>query len=782
MDNASIAGRPTPEADAASSADEPIYTPLHSPDGSLYLNDSDLTTPATAAAAYFESRSVQTASTDTLLVHEISVTEHTLPIHLEFPEPEKKWLERDVLPQDWETFINYLIPHHADVSNHEVADRKLKAELIDERMSRLTLDENARSRTDLQDVDAQLEPLRQSHTEEAGGNHINSMISLWNEGFFGPRGAFIDLVEPKPGEETTRAMPGAWTNDPADQDPSGQSSATPCGSRRGRGGWIRADDTGFHIGRNLVSADKNGFRVGRNGLVADNNGFRIGNMLVADGQGFKLGPIRAGSDGLRFGGRGRGSHSHQEHHRRFRPDHHNVEMPEMHRGRHRNQRLSIGHGHRDRSSSTSSSSSSSSSTSIESAGSLPDYDHLDVSQLPIARESIKQWLAHPEQPITKEAVKQITREIKAAKGAQKGASDQDLKALRQEVRELFKDFKAAKKAQRNQLKAAKHTRRIQRREAKRARKAARRAEKAALRAAKKEEKEIEKQNKRIIREGKQKEDISPGTMPLPPFPTTSAVPGLHTPPGAWPSDHGVPWHQPPPHYTNPGSFSPPMPSMPPMPPMPPGPQLGSPTASVGPPMVPPVIGRGWPFTNSSRSVDTTKAAELQAEGRRIEAEAALRSAEKSRQNADAEASNARERAEKIRQKALADAGVALEKAEQVRLNAQANAARLREQALAGAEAQRQKALAKASIARKKAEAARVQADAVRMQADVNRMRTQAGRMEADDKARLKLLDVAEQLEEEAEKLRREGERLMAEAVQSAEDLKRGIPEQESEAM
>src|SRR5277367_1134049 len=153
VDNASIPGRSISEYDAASSTGDPaIYTPPYTPDGdrSTHLDSvpdsfdnvsSHASAVAASASAYFESRPVLHFSTDTLLVHIINITKDTQPSDIPFPEPEKKWLERDVLPQDWETFVNYLIPHHTDASNHDVAERKLKAELIDERMQRLSLDQ-----------------------------------------------------------------------------------------------------------------------------------------------------------------------------------------------------------------------------------------------------------------------------------------------------------------------------------------------------------------------------------------------------------------------------------------------------------------------------------------------------------------------------------------------------------------------------------------------------------------------------------------------------------------
>ena len=258
VDNASIPGRFITEYDAASSTGDPtIYTPPYTPDGdrSSHLDSvpdgfdnisSHASAVAASASAYFESRPVLHFSTDTLLVHIINITKDTQPSDVPFPEPQKKWLDRDVLPQDWETFVNYLIPHHTDASNHDVAERKLKAELIGERMHKLTLDQNETSTTDLRQVDAQLEPLRRPHTEEGMYHDVNTVIDAWNEGFFAVRNIRIEASEPQ-SEDGTRAMPGSWINDPAEAVASGQSQAPQCTSRRGFGSWVRADDSGFHI-------------------------------------------------------------------------------------------------------------------------------------------------------------------------------------------------------------------------------------------------------------------------------------------------------------------------------------------------------------------------------------------------------------------------------------------------------------------------------------------------------------------------------------------------------
>jgi hypothetical protein len=430
--------------------------------------------------------------------------ENTRPSDLPFPYPEEKWLERDVLPEDWQTFINYLIPYHADISNSEVADRKMKAELIDERMERLTLNTDS-GRTDSAKIDAQLSPLRHTHADPSVVSNIDTVIKEWNEGFFGPRGLLIEIAEPAP---ETRAMPGSWTEDPADIptgiNQGGQDAQDAQGHRRGfrgsfGGGWIRADDTGFHIGRGLMSADHNGFRLGGNALVADNNGFRIGNLLVADGNGFKLGPLKADSSGLRFGGSGFGSAN------QFR------DVREAPRASRLGFRPPSPHKKRSRSRSVSSSSSDSSSTSVESTGSLPDWDKLNDAQLPVMKQSVMEWLTNPEKPITKETVSNIKKEVKAAKSA-KSQPNYDSKALRQEVRDMLREFRELQRTQKRVKKAAKRERRSLRR------------------IAKKQDRMTKRLERKVARREKRRE-LPPWANPASPIMTMPAVVSPHPPHG-----------------------------------------------------------------------------------------------------------------------------------------------------------------------------------------------------------------------------------------------------------
>ena len=154
---------------------------------------------------------------------------------------------------DWLTFVNYLLPDHAAGVNNGVADRKLKAELVDERMHRLTLGKESRSMTDLREVDAQLDPLRQPQTLQSAGKarRLEATISEWNEGFFKPRGVQIsndvaDIENTAEGEATP--MPGSWI--PWEHELNGEPGpSSNANARKGFfSGFMQAGPQGFKMG------------------------------------------------------------------------------------------------------------------------------------------------------------------------------------------------------------------------------------------------------------------------------------------------------------------------------------------------------------------------------------------------------------------------------------------------------------------------------------------------------------------------------------------------------
>lgn len=552
--HADSASLPAPSA-ASSADDSVIFTPPYTPTDYAHqsLCDELDHISSSAASAYFDSRPAHGRPGPIPHVHTLTITSTTEPKDIPYPEPAEDWRAKDVTEQDWATFVNYLLPDHAASANSVIADRKLKAKLIDERMHRLTLGRTDRSRTDMAQVDAQLEPLRQTpEAAERLGERltkIDATISEWNAGFFEPRGFQIRFIEPEiTVDSDIRTMPGAWVPDDA------QMPERPF--KRGFSfAGIEASSRGFRFGP--IRADHDGFRIGKNGLVADPNGFRMGNMLVADNNGFRLGGPRgfiADHNGLTLGGRVFGTRRDdiERGFDRGRGDRRGHHGHHGHHGRGRSHDFGRYGGRRGRSSSSSSSSSSSCSSSSDSdasVGSLPDYDHLKDQQLPIARQALVEWLNHPEQPINRETVRNIREEIKVAKKSNPRPSDQDVKNLRAEVKDLMKEFKEAQKAQK-----------IFRRQVRKEKRAARRARKKERRAAKKEE--------RRQRKGKYREDQpAPGSMP-------AANPGMANP------------HMP---------AMPSMPAMPHMPTMPQcsGPRTGFPVVGRGP------FGRVWPPAGGS---------------------------------------------------------------------------------------------------------------------------------------------------------------------------------------
>ncbi|RDL37941.1 uncharacterized protein BP5553_05374 [Venustampulla echinocandica] len=502
-DNASVAGHDNqPPSAAPSTVESVIYTPVSSPPESVHqqvgFDDSFSHLSSSAAAVYFESRPVRNRSSGQPITHSISLNETTQPQDLPYPED---WTSKEVNQQDWATFINYLLPDHTASVNNDVADRKLKAELIAEQMYRLALSEEEKSKTDISQVDAQLRPLRQFSASSRTESLIaaEATIAEWNEHFFQPRGITIVTSELNPptkaGDETPR-VPGAWI--PYDHELVPNPSSKKGAGQRGmfdafkRFPGVQAGSQGFRMGP--IVADSDGFRIG-SALVADNNGFRMGNVLVADQNGFRLGGARgivADSSGFTMGGRQFGRKESYDSHDK---------------GRGRGGRRG---GPRARSVSTSSSKSSSSFSSAHSdssVGSLPDYDDLKPPQLPVAKRALLDWVNHPEHPITKDDVQKVRHEIKLSRAASSQQSEQDVEALRREVRDLMKAFREARKTQKRL-----------RRESRRERRAARRAQKKGRRSARKEERRARREGKKSCNSNAEKSGCY--------FPTPTAEPSM----------------------------------------------------------------------------------------------------------------------------------------------------------------------------------------------------------------------------------------------------------------
>ncbi|KFY82765.1 hypothetical protein V498_08469 [Pseudogymnoascus sp. VKM F-4517 (FW-2822)] len=506
----------TDDASQASTNNSVIYTPAESVNNDSYTS---------AARLYFDSRPHPRKVPRRPISHEIVVGPMSTPDDLPYiPE----FADLDITTQDWATFINYVIPHHIDQSNGLVASEKMKAEVLDMRMHGLTL--SSEGALDLSAVDAQLNRLQPSKVDLSGPpeDDVAAVVLEWNTGFFGPRGVRIiaNVSEPDPPalppavppalpprrntteQPATRSMPTrpGWETT-ASETTSDRDSACKQRERRGwgwgpqgpgqrvgygcgyggghgrgrpergrherggfggesprdgfrgfgrRGGLVRADATGFHVG-SVMSAGNDGFRLGS--MVADKSGFRIGNMLVANDDGFKLGSMSFGNN-----------------------NNPNAPPPNPYAERGRNMKDGADKNGRNRSRSISSDSSSSDDTvgTEDSEGSLPDVSDLKPNQMHVMKQSLMEWLNHPEQPVSKESVKTLKNDIKLAKWARK-PEGQELAELKAELKALTKAFKELKKSRAVKRKSIRKERRKQRKELRSQAKQKRREERAARR-------------------------------------------------------------------------------------------------------------------------------------------------------------------------------------------------------------------------------------------------------------------------------------------------------------
>jgi hypothetical protein len=189
-----------------------------------------------------------------------------------------------------------------------------------------------------------------------------------------------------------------------------------------------------------------------------------------------------------------------------------------------------------------------------------------------------EWLNHPDQPITKDTVKEIQREIKTASNENPEQFEQDLTVLRKEVKYLLKTFKDQKRSQKQQ-----------RRVDKRAKRAARKLQRKARRDAKKGQRKVWKDEKKC--KGKEfhrgppwarsRDHLPmpastmpvqhPATPPIPrgfPFGRAASVPFIKPPfmrppdppgtsamHGGWPFTQGIPVPPMPGSYPSPVSHS-----------------------------------------------------------------------------------------------------------------------------------------------------------------------------------------------------------------------------------
>ncbi|TEA20069.1 hypothetical protein C8034_v008761 [Colletotrichum sidae] len=479
--------------------------------------------PSTAVAdfatAYFDSRPPPALSPREQLVHTIALAATSTPDDVPYSS---SWAARDVTRQDWATFTNVLIPHHAATRNEDIINRKLRAE--EEAAAAASAASSGGSvsgqgtRNSHSHASAQLEQIRPDpETDPDAADAIagtglrreeaESVVAQWNKGFFGPRRMLIRLnleIEPL-------RMPGAW-NQSFDRNVDSPVSAGPRGpspmpfamhpgvsgpllqppspaSRSWNFAGIRLSEDGISVGDRIV-VDSNGIRVGS--LIADERGIRFDGSSntppsapqhagppwhapPGPGPGFGLGIPQPGPFG---------SAPHMQpapppgppppEHPHFQHAH--GSRARAGRGRGQSRHCS---GRRSSSTvSTSSASSTSSSSTTSSVGSLPDYDELCPAQIPLYKSRVTSWLSHPEQLVTKSDVAQLRSEIRSLASTNRGASGSaadpaqlpvDEKALKAEIKALTQEWRKLKRQQRAMRRERKRERRARRREEKRER-------------------------------------------------------------------------------------------------------------------------------------------------------------------------------------------------------------------------------------------------------------------------------------------------------------------------
>ncbi|KAK8056412.1 RING finger domain-containing protein [Apiospora rasikravindrae] len=673
---------------ASSSHSNIIYTPPETPRESHYnfSGGGDLTT-STSAQAYFESRPVASPSAGLELVHVVAYQENATPA--DFPYP--SWAaSHQTTEQDWHTFVNYLIPDYALSVNAQLVDRKLHA------------DDQVRStsETGREIEEAQVNQIMSSAdgaSRRRGFDETLSTVIEWNEGFFGPRGVAIRL-DPPP---NSPRIPGGWNTsfdsvNAANPPPQDRSPQQQQGSPGGLGSFfepsrfnMEANSNGLRFGPISINGDR--VSIGRS-FHADSNGVRWGEQAVDQS--------RAPPFGTR-GGRGDDTDGFNHGHR---------QDDGFGRGRGRGRGHYHG-GRRGRSSSSSSASSddsSSSSDSDSSLGSLPDWDDLKDSQIPVVKQSVSLWVQNSGHPVSKAEFKRVKAEIKAAKSASaKGPADA---AQKDEVKRLLAQWKDVKKSQKATRKLAKKEKKAQKKNQKKERKARRNAERGEHRRGRRERRRSERECRRG--EPHPAAETPGAGFGIPGI--SGVVPGFPRPPPAGPSHHGGPphrglHHQGHPHHGPPHHVPPPHQG-----PRPfgfgPG-RAGGPGFLGGMGLFGGPLGRcgsggrgSWdpiPCDDLNMPYGDEKAKEAREEAEAASKAAAER-AQEAQERASLERQAALERAQQARDQAEASRQSALASAQEARDRAQVS----RDAGLRNAQASRDAALASAQQARDRAQLSR----------------------------------------------------------------------------
>ncbi|KAK4249076.1 hypothetical protein C7999DRAFT_13007 [Corynascus novoguineensis] len=310
-----------------STSGDVIYTPPltpHSSHQSNFAGEVDHGV-SSAAAAYFATRPAPYLNSQSHIIHSIVLTANSSPESLPYPAD---FAARDVRLEDWQTFTNYLLPHHWTTTNEHIIERKLRAEAMtatdtnpgDDTRSQSSGRSHAEAH--LNRIRSPVDPVDVPQRRQS----IESTVREWNDGFFGPRRISIRVEleqsspsnggnnnnsnpppqQPYPDEKKSPMPPGGW--DPSFDQPSNNpphenennDEATP--RRAGFfathfGGGGRGRDRG--LGRGGRSG---GFRFG--GINIEEDRVSIGNSFVADGRAgsLRIGGIVADGNGIRVHG------------------------------------------------------------------------------------------------------------------------------------------------------------------------------------------------------------------------------------------------------------------------------------------------------------------------------------------------------------------------------------------------------------------------------------------------------------------------------------------------
>ncbi|MCJ1405408.1 hypothetical protein MMC11_008636 [Xylographa trunciseda] len=449
----------TPSSDASFQPDTPI-SPLRPSirGGYLSIIHDPQEVPFSSAAAYFESRPYDIDVPIATILIEHKITPHTtqddLPLQSLIPGHPSGLETRDVHPQDWATFVNYIISelNGSTSVRDQNSEKNVSREVFEERRQR-----------------------------------IEAVVAEWNEGFFGPRRIrFVPefsyaiphrqssptpsyrtfLTTQGPQESISFGLPvpqPAFRGTPMTPPPNFGHHRQPEAQNPRMIAQPGGAPGRYPIPFNLFgTAGGRGWHWGGRG----NNGGRRGRHRTGMDDGDSHRGHRRGGNGHRGRSTSTSSSSSDDHHgrrrrgkgHRARPSSTSSSSSDDHHGRRK--------GRHHRSSSTSSVSSSSSSSSNDSASSISSDELRGVEPTDI-RQAIANFRLDPtRKQHVKQAVRQLRSELRShRKSVSRGSAEQS-KALRaetrsqkrlikSEVKSLWKEAKQYKKGLKQQRRAEK---------------------------------------------------------------------------------------------------------------------------------------------------------------------------------------------------------------------------------------------------------------------------------------------------------------------------------------